>query len=79
MFVCNGVSPCPTLTAQEGDLVEMTVHSDSYFQSSIHWYVLTCTVFANSIFTITLSSFIVWHLSGSGYVLMALMVTQVWS
>ncbi|KAF3013563.1 hypothetical protein E8E14_010796 [Neopestalotiopsis sp. 37M] len=37
MFVCNGQTPCPTLKAQEGDLVEIAVHSDSYFQSSIHW------------------------------------------
>ncbi|KAI1871212.1 uncharacterized protein JN550_004657 [Neoarthrinium moseri] len=37
MFVCNGQSPCPTLYAEEGDIVELTVHSDSYFQGSIHW------------------------------------------
>lgn len=38
MFVCNGQSPCPTLHAEEGDLVELTVKSDVYAQSSIHWY-----------------------------------------
>ncbi|OHE99676.1 hypothetical protein CORC01_05034 [Colletotrichum orchidophilum] len=37
MFVCNGQTPCPTLHAQEGDLVEVTVKSDVYSQSSIHW------------------------------------------
>ncbi|KXJ97248.1 Cupredoxin [Microdochium bolleyi] len=37
MYVCNGESPCPTLYAEEGDVVEIEVHSDSYFQSSIHW------------------------------------------
>ncbi|KAK1857061.1 multicopper oxidase [Colletotrichum chrysophilum] len=37
MFVCNGQSPCPTLHAEEGDLVELTVKSDVYAQSSIHW------------------------------------------
>ncbi|PSR79596.1 Cupredoxin [Coniella lustricola] len=37
MFVCNGESPCPTLYAQEGDLVELSVMSDIYAQSSIHW------------------------------------------
>lgn len=39
MFVCNGQSPCPTLYAEEGDLVELTVKSDIYAQSSIHWSV----------------------------------------
>ncbi|KZL70549.1 multicopper oxidase [Colletotrichum tofieldiae] len=37
MFVCNGQSPCPTLYAEEGDIVELTVKSDVYSQSSIHW------------------------------------------
>ncbi|KAI9170590.1 Multicopper oxidase [Paramyrothecium foliicola] len=37
MFVCNGQSPCPTLYAEEGDLFELTVKSDLYAQSSIHW------------------------------------------
>lgn len=37
MYVCNGQSPCPTLLAEEGDVVKIAVHSDSYFQSSIHW------------------------------------------
>ncbi|KAJ0384441.1 hypothetical protein COL922a_008369 [Colletotrichum nupharicola] len=37
MSVCNGQSPCPTLHAEEGDLVELTVKSDVYAQSSIHW------------------------------------------
>ncbi|KAF3769411.1 Cupredoxin [Cryphonectria parasitica EP155] len=37
MFVCNGQSPCPTLYAEEGDLVELAVKSDIYAQSSIHW------------------------------------------
>ncbi|KAF6843606.1 multicopper oxidase [Colletotrichum musicola] len=37
MFVCNGQSPCPTLYAEEGDLVELTVKSDIYAQSSFHW------------------------------------------
>ncbi|TIC90850.1 Laccase abr2 [Colletotrichum higginsianum] len=37
MFVCNGQSPCPTLYAEEGDLVELTVRSDVYSQSTIHW------------------------------------------
>ncbi|KAL0933698.1 multicopper oxidase [Colletotrichum truncatum] len=37
MFVCNGQSPCPTLYAEEGDIVELTVKSDVYAQSSIHW------------------------------------------
>lgn len=37
MFVCNGQSPCPTLYAEEGDLVELTVKSDVYSQSTIHW------------------------------------------
>ncbi|KAF4780665.1 hypothetical protein HER10_EVM0000708 [Colletotrichum scovillei] len=36
MFVCNGQTPCPTLYA-EGDLVALTVKSDVYAQSSIHW------------------------------------------
>ncbi|KAK2063681.1 Cupredoxin [Colletotrichum caudatum] len=37
MFVCNGQSPCPTLYAKEGDIVKLTVKSDVYSQSSIHW------------------------------------------
>ncbi|KAK2017455.1 Cupredoxin [Colletotrichum eremochloae] len=37
MFVCNGQSPCPTLYAEEGDIVHLTVKSDVYTQSSIHW------------------------------------------
>ncbi|TDZ14868.1 Laccase abr2 [Colletotrichum orbiculare MAFF 240422] len=37
MFVCNGESPCPTLYAEEGDIVEMTVKNDIYAQSSFHW------------------------------------------
>ncbi|KXH47725.1 hypothetical protein CSIM01_11675 [Colletotrichum simmondsii] len=37
MFVCNGQTPCPTLYAEEGDLVALTVKSDVYAQSSIHW------------------------------------------
>lgn len=37
--MCNGQSPCPTLYAEEGDLVELMVKSDVYSQSSIHWYV----------------------------------------
>lgn len=36
MFVCNGQSPCPTLYAEEGDLLEISVRSDIYAQSSIH-------------------------------------------
>lgn len=39
MLVCNGETPCPTLLAEEGDLVQLTVHNDLYAQSSIHWYV----------------------------------------
>lgn len=39
MFVCNGQTPCPTLYAEEGDLVALTVKSDVYAQSSIHWSV----------------------------------------
>ncbi|KAK1985309.1 Cupredoxin [Colletotrichum cereale] len=37
MSVCNGQSPCPTLYAEEGDIVHLTVKSDIYTQSSIHW------------------------------------------
>ncbi|KAK1659197.1 Cupredoxin [Colletotrichum godetiae] len=37
MFVCNGQTPCPTLYAEEGDLVALKVKSDVYAQSSIHW------------------------------------------
>ncbi|KAF4986772.1 hypothetical protein FDECE_15778, partial [Fusarium decemcellulare] len=36
LFVCNGQSPCPTLYAEEGDLLEISVRSDIYAQSSIH-------------------------------------------
>lgn len=41
MLVCNGETPCPTLLAEEGDLVQLAVHNDLYAQSSIHWYVYT--------------------------------------
>ncbi|KAI6373041.1 hypothetical protein MCOR25_003571 [Pyricularia grisea] len=37
MYTCNGQSPCPTLYADEGDMVELTVKSDVYSQSTIHW------------------------------------------
>lgn len=40
MLVCNGETPCPTLLAEEGDLVQLAVHNDLYAQSSIHWYVI---------------------------------------
>lgn len=59
MFVCNGKSPCPTLTAEEGDLVELTVHSDSYLQSSIHWYVSAFIVVTHSTFPVFDSG--LWH------------------
>ncbi|RSL71764.1 hypothetical protein CEP53_001390 [Fusarium sp. AF-6] len=36
IFVCNGQSPCPTLFAEEGDVLEIAVRSDIYAQSSIH-------------------------------------------
>ncbi|RSL99250.1 hypothetical protein CDV31_012259 [Fusarium ambrosium] len=36
VFVCNGQSPCPTLYAEEGDMLEIAVRSDIYAQSSIH-------------------------------------------
>ncbi|KAI1070289.1 hypothetical protein LB507_010320 [Fusarium sp. FIESC RH6] len=36
MFTCNGQSPCPVLYAEEGDIVELTLKSDIYAQSSIH-------------------------------------------
>ena len=39
MFTCNGQSPCPVLYAEEGDIVELTLKSDIYAQSSIHLYV----------------------------------------
>lgn len=39
MLVCNGQTPCPTLFAEEGDIVELSVHNDLYAQSSIHWLV----------------------------------------
>ncbi|KAK2037269.1 multicopper oxidase [Colletotrichum somersetense] len=37
IFVCNGESPCPTLFAEEGDIVELNVHNDLFAQVSIHW------------------------------------------
>jgi FtsP/CotA-like multicopper oxidase with cupredoxin domain len=37
MFVCNGESPCPTLTAKEGDEVHIHVINDLGAQLSIHW------------------------------------------
>lgn len=40
MLVCNGQTPCPTLYAEEGDIVELHVQNDLYAQSSIHWYVI---------------------------------------
>ena len=39
MLVCNGESPCPTLYAEEGDIVQLNIQNDLYAQSSIHWYV----------------------------------------
>lgn len=39
MLVCNGQTPCPTLYAEEGDIVQLHVQNDLYAQSSIHWYV----------------------------------------
>ncbi|KAI6774479.1 hypothetical protein HG531_001328 [Fusarium graminearum] len=36
MFTCNGQSPCPTLYAEEGDIIDLSVKSDIYAQSSIH-------------------------------------------
>lgn len=38
MLVCNGQTPCPTLYAEEGDIVQLHVQNDLYAQSSIHWY-----------------------------------------
>ncbi|KAI7774759.1 multicopper oxidase [Diaporthe eres] len=37
MLVCNGQTPCPTLYAEEGDIVQLHVQNDLYAQSSIHW------------------------------------------
>lgn len=42
MLVCNGQTPCPTLYAEEGDIVQLHVQNDLYAQSSIHWYVFEC-------------------------------------
>ncbi|ESU09705.1 hypothetical protein FGSG_03506 [Fusarium graminearum PH-1] len=36
MFTCNGQSPCPTLYAEEGDIIDLSAKSDIYAQSSIH-------------------------------------------
>ena len=36
--VCNGETPCPTLFAEEGDIVELNDHNDLFAQVSIHWY-----------------------------------------
>ncbi|KAL3292840.1 multicopper oxidase, partial [Colletotrichum asianum] len=36
-YVCNGETPCPTLYAEEGDIVELNVHNDLFAQVSIHW------------------------------------------
>lgn len=47
MIVCNGETPCPLLTANEGDIVEITVHNNLYAQSSIHWYVVKVSSFVN--------------------------------
>lgn len=37
ILVCNGETPCPTLFAEEGDIVELNVHNDLFAQISIHW------------------------------------------
>ncbi|KAF6833859.1 multicopper oxidase [Colletotrichum plurivorum] len=37
VYVCNGEAPCPTLLAEEGDVVELNVHNDLFGQVSIHW------------------------------------------
>lgn len=37
MFVCNGETPCPTLLAEEGDIVELNVHNDLFAPVSVHW------------------------------------------
>ncbi|KAK1992230.1 multicopper oxidase [Colletotrichum falcatum] len=37
IFVCNGETPCPTLFAEEGDIVELNVHNDLFAPVSIHW------------------------------------------
>lgn len=44
MLVCNGETPCPTLFAIEGDILELTVHNDLYAQSSVHWCVFPDTL-----------------------------------
>lgn len=36
-FVCNGETPCPTLLAEEGDIVELNVHNDLFAPVSVHW------------------------------------------
>lgn len=35
--MCNGETPCPTLYAEEGDIVELNVHNDLFLPISIHW------------------------------------------
>ncbi|CZT17605.1 related to Ascorbate oxidase precursor [Ramularia collo-cygni] len=40
-FVCNGESPCPTLTAREGDQIELHTTNDLAAQLSIHWSGMT--------------------------------------
>ncbi|OLN96149.1 Laccase-1-like protein 2, partial [Colletotrichum chlorophyti] len=37
IYVCNGETPCPTLFAEEGDIVELNVHNDLFGQVSVHW------------------------------------------
>ncbi|KAK1958708.1 multicopper oxidase [Colletotrichum sublineola] len=37
ILVCNGETPCPTLFAEEGDVLELNVHNDLFAQTSIHW------------------------------------------
>ncbi|KAI8664833.1 hypothetical protein NCS56_00917400 [Fusarium sp. Ph1] len=56
MFVCNVQSPCPTLHAEEGDMLEIYVRSDIYVQSSIHLYGI-CSLIVR--FDLLLSPFIV--------------------
>ncbi|ORY67546.1 Cupredoxin [Pseudomassariella vexata] len=36
MLTCNGESPCPTLYAEEGDLIALHLQNDMYAQNSIH-------------------------------------------
>lgn len=50
MLVCNGQTPCPTLFAEEGDIVELHVQNNNYAQSSIHWYVLIIVVLNSRLF-----------------------------